>query len=237
MPNAVELAREWVAAYPSADSWRNAIAIYRNMQHRDPTALLDILRLAHVHRARCSGDRRLSALRRRGAQRGRTIITRRRRSSTGHCGGQIEPSDPGFGDIRRRCQGKGPATPADSARGEEGARGAGLHPRSATVYYGPAITRRPPNSIAQALAKGADARHRQLRLGEALARSGDKAGATAALNAVGGIASDIAKYLAALRRNQPPDRRRPKSRAASASKPGTRCPVSGWLSGASLAAA
>src|SRR5207244_9153951 len=27
----IELAREWVAAYPSPDSWHNALAIYRNL--------------------------------------------------------------------------------------------------------------------------------------------------------------------------------------------------------------
>ena len=44
-PNAVELARQWVSAYPSADSWHNAIAIYRNLNHPDARAKLDLLRL------------------------------------------------------------------------------------------------------------------------------------------------------------------------------------------------
>jgi len=35
LPNAPELARQWVAAYPSPTSWRNSIAIYRNTTHPD----------------------------------------------------------------------------------------------------------------------------------------------------------------------------------------------------------
>jgi Flp pilus assembly protein TadD len=41
---------------------------------------------------------------------------------------------------------------------------------------------------------GVDASLTNLRLGIALARSGDKAGATAAFNAVTGTRADIAKY-------------------------------------------
>ena len=46
----------------------------------------------------------------------------------------------------------------------------------------------------QALAKGADKNVANLRLGEALARSGDKAGATAAFNAVTGPQAEVAKF-------------------------------------------
>ncbi len=45
-----------------------------------------------------------------------------------------------------------------------------------------------------ALTKGGDADLANLHLGMALARSGDKAGATAALNAVSGANADIAGY-------------------------------------------
>jgi hypothetical protein len=45
-----------------------------------------------------------------------------------------------------------------------------------------------------ALAKGGDAATANLHLGMALARVGDKAGATAALNAVTGANADIARY-------------------------------------------
>ena len=44
-PTAIELARDWVAAYPSADSWHNALAIYRNLDHADLDRPLDMMRL------------------------------------------------------------------------------------------------------------------------------------------------------------------------------------------------
>jgi len=44
-PLAIQLGREWIAAYPSPESWRNAIAIYRNMNHPDVEGTLDLLRL------------------------------------------------------------------------------------------------------------------------------------------------------------------------------------------------
>jgi len=45
LPAAAELGREWVAAYPSVDSWHNSIAIYRNLSKPDVEGTLDLLRL------------------------------------------------------------------------------------------------------------------------------------------------------------------------------------------------
>ena len=44
-PNAIELSRQWVNSYPSPESWRNSIAIYRNLNHPDIEGTLDLLRL------------------------------------------------------------------------------------------------------------------------------------------------------------------------------------------------
>ncbi len=44
-PSAGTLAREWVTAYPSPNSWHNAVAIYRNLNHPDTEGTLDLLRL------------------------------------------------------------------------------------------------------------------------------------------------------------------------------------------------
>ncbi|HJP61324.1 MAG TPA: hypothetical protein VJ865_15050, partial [Gemmatimonadaceae bacterium] len=44
-PEAPTIAREWLAAYPSPESWRNAIAIYRNLGGQDTEGTLDLLRL------------------------------------------------------------------------------------------------------------------------------------------------------------------------------------------------
>ena len=54
---------------------------------------------------------------------------------------------------------------------------------------------RRPTSIGKTLTKpGADAAMANLHLGMALARAGDKAGATAAFNAVSGPRAEIAKF-------------------------------------------
>src|SRR5207237_9997936 len=44
-PGALDLARQWVAAYPSPSSWSDAIAIYRNYNLGDAEATMDSLRL------------------------------------------------------------------------------------------------------------------------------------------------------------------------------------------------
>src|SRR6185369_12989031 len=50
-PSAIELGRQWVSAYPSPDSWRNAILIYRNLAKPDVEGTLDLLRLMQTMNA------------------------------------------------------------------------------------------------------------------------------------------------------------------------------------------
>jgi hypothetical protein len=61
-------------------------------------------------------------------------------------------------------------------------------------YYGAGNYQKAAELYGKGLAKGADANLSNLRMGEALARAGDKAGATAALNKVGGSLAGIAKF-------------------------------------------
>jgi tetratricopeptide (TPR) repeat protein len=59
LPAALDMARQWVAAYPSPSSWHDAIAIYRNMSQTDVEGTLDLLRLQNaVGALKTSGDRR-----------------------------------------------------------------------------------------------------------------------------------------------------------------------------------
>ena len=55
-PLSVDLARQWVSAYPSASSWSDAIAIYSNLHHPDVEGLLDLLRLKQSAGALKSGS-------------------------------------------------------------------------------------------------------------------------------------------------------------------------------------
>ena len=56
------------------------------------------------------------------------------------------------------------------------------------------MPRRPNCSVPRSARSGVDKDLANLRLGMSLARAGDKAGATAALNAAGGAQAEIAKY-------------------------------------------
>lgn len=62
------------------------------------------------------------------------------------------------------------------------------------AYYGAGNYQKAAELYGKAVQQGADANLGNLRLGEALARAGDKAGATAALSKVGGPQAEIAKF-------------------------------------------
>jgi TolA-binding protein len=68
--------------------------------------------------------------------------------------------------------------------------------RIGDAYYGAGNYAKAAEMYRQAAEKGGDANVANLRLGEALAMAGDKAGATAALSKVGGSLSQIAKFWA-----------------------------------------
>jgi predicted Zn-dependent protease len=66
--------------------------------------------------------------------------------------------------------------------------------RIADRFYGLGDYAKAAEMYRAAKAKGADANLVNLRTGIALAASGDKAGAVAALNSVGGARAGVAKY-------------------------------------------
>jgi tetratricopeptide (TPR) repeat protein len=45
LPQAMEISREWIAAYPTSEAWTNALAVYQNLQQLDDAQTLDLLRL------------------------------------------------------------------------------------------------------------------------------------------------------------------------------------------------
>ena len=78
-PNAVRAGREWVAAYPSPDSWHNTIAIYRNLNQPDVEGTLDLLASdAGRRRADDAGD---YALYRQRCRRPAELSTKRKQCS------------------------------------------------------------------------------------------------------------------------------------------------------------
>lgn len=191
-PLAVELAREWAAAYPSADSWRNSIAIYRNLSHPDVEGTLDLLRLMQATGAMNSGDYALFAEASADQQNfneAQSVL------DAGIAAHAVDPSSPQFRDIIAGLKSKPKATAADLQAAVKMSPNATNLLHIGDRYYGMGDYAHAAEIYRQVLARpDADKDVANLHLGMALARAGDKAGATAALNAVGGGRADIAKF-------------------------------------------
>lgn len=195
-PVALELGRSWVSAYPSADSWRNSIAILRNLNSLDEQELLDALRLARATGALTSeGDfHRYAYL---AATKGfpgeaKAVL------EEGFAAGKIDRNKAIFrdtlADVNPRAAADKAALGTAAAKGMAAATGK-IALANGDLLYGAGDFAKAAEVYRAALGKsGADANLINLHLGAALAQSGDKAGATAALNAVTGPNADLAKF-------------------------------------------
>ena len=191
-PDAVDLGRQWIMAYPSPESWRNGMAVYRNLNNPDPATLIDILRLARATNSlEGTGDFHAYAYE---AANEANYGEAKSLVAEGLASGKIKASDPIVQEIQRVLKSKATPTAAELAAAEKGASVPTAFLRVGDRYYGAGNYAKAADLYRQALAKGADKNVANLRLGEALARSGDKAGATAAFNAVGGSLADVAKF-------------------------------------------
>jgi tetratricopeptide (TPR) repeat protein len=196
LPSTPEISRQWVAAYPTATNWRDAIGIYRNMSNVDDQGTLDLFRLARAAKAlngEADYDRYAYAALMKGYPgEAKAVI------DEGIAAGAVDAKKSPFKEMIQTANQKasGEAATLDSAASKALAGGTaksalttgdllygyGRYDKAAELYR--AALKRP----------GADASLINLHLGMALARSGDKAGATAALNAVTGSRAEIAKY-------------------------------------------
>lgn len=191
-PVAMQLAREWAAAYPSAESWRNSIAIYRNMAHPDVEGTLDLLRLVQLTGGLTSGEYALyaeAAADQSNFNEAQAVI------DAGIAAKVVDPANAQFRDIINGLKGKPKATAADL----EAAAKMSPTPinllRIGDRYYGMGNYGKAAEVYRQVIAQpGADKNLANLHLGMALTRAGDKAGAAAALNAVSGDHAEIAKF-------------------------------------------
>ena len=192
-PLAVELGREWATAYPSADSWRNSIAIYRNLNHPDEEGTLDLLRLMQVTGAMTSPhDYALfaeAAADQSNFNEAQTVI------DAGLAAHQVDASSAEFRDLISGLKGKPKATAADLQAAAKAATSTVNLLHIGDRYYGMGQFAQAADIYRQVLAKpDADKDVANIHLGMALARSGDKAGATAAFKAVTGPRAEIAKF-------------------------------------------
>ena len=193
LASAPELGRQWVTAYPSVDSWRNSIAIYRNLTKPDVEGTLDLLRLMQATNSlNAASDYNLfatAAAEQSNYNEAKAVI------DAGIAAKIVDPASPLFRDTISALKEKPIATTADLAVATKTAANGMALLRIGDRYYGMGEFAKAGELYRQSMGKpGVDSNVANLHLGMALARAGDKAAATAAFNAVTGARADIAKY-------------------------------------------
>ena len=193
LPLANDLARQWFAAYPSPASLRDSIRIYRDLNRPPQSQLIDLLRLGRAANA-LSGETDYFAL-------GSALVNAGKLAEAKTLLGEaktapkVDATKSAFTDLVKRSAAAPTrvAIDASAKTALAGANGKAMIDAGDGLYGVGAYAEAVPLYRA-ALSKGGDAGLANLHLGMALARSGDKAGATAALNAVTGINADVARY-------------------------------------------
>jgi tetratricopeptide (TPR) repeat protein len=191
-PSAIELARQWVVAYPSAGSWSDTIAIYTNLTHPDVEGRLDLYRLMQATGALKSGGEYAQYARAAADQ--NNFNEAQVAFDAGVAAKLINPTSAEYSDLVQGLKAKAKATAADLEVASKQATNGNALVRIGDRYLAMGNQAKAVELYKMALAKpGTDTAVANLHLGMALAKSGDKAGATAALNAVTGPRADIAK--------------------------------------------
>jgi len=190
------IAREWVSAYPSPKNWRDAIRIYQTSSKLDDSSLLDSMRLAQATGS-LSGEndyfRFTNTLVNKGfAGEAKMVLEQ------GFAANSISKSKPTFSQLYAVATAKSQGDRASlgaSAAAALAAPDARKAMVTADAYYGYGDYSKAAELYRAALGKsGVDKDLANLRLGMSLVRAGDKAGATAALNAAGGAQAEVAKF-------------------------------------------
>jgi tetratricopeptide (TPR) repeat protein len=192
-PAATEITRAWLADYANPTNWRDALRIYRDVSGLQGDAKIDVMRLARAANAlNGEGDYfgYASELVTRGyLNEAKAVI------DEGGAKKAIDVNKNAFKQFGPKLA-KAPTRAAIDAAAKAALAGSGKSAMEAgdTLYGIGAFAEAAPLFKAAAAKGGVDANLANLRLGMALARAGDKAGATAALNAVGGAHANTAKY-------------------------------------------
>ena len=196
LPIALELSRQWVAAYPTSANWRDALKVYRGTARPDEALLLDTLRLARATGAlQGDADFHIYAY---NAVNGSSPGEAQAVIDEAAAAKQIDLNKPLFNEITATLKANTKlqrASLGGLAKDALASADARLAMRTADAYYGYGDYAEAAALYRAALTKsGVDANLANLRLGMSLARGGDKSGATAALSAVTGAGAELAKY-------------------------------------------
>ena len=195
LPSAVALSRDWVAAYPTSKNWRDAIRIYQQTSPQGDEALVDSMRLQQATNSLAGESdyyRFVNALMLKGYPgEAKTVLEQ------GFAANAIDKSSGTFAQLYTQATAKSQGdreSLAASAKAALAAADVRKAMVTADAYYGYGDYKEAADLYRAALGKsGVDKDLTNLRLGMALARAGDKAGATAALNAAGGAQANVAK--------------------------------------------
>ncbi|MES2146409.1 MAG: tetratricopeptide repeat protein [Pseudomonadota bacterium] len=192
LPLAVDLGRQWVQAYPNSESWHNAVAIYRNMMRPEVESTLDLLRLLRAANAlSTSGDYTLYAT---AASEQGNFGEAQSVINEGLAVKKVDPAGALARDIIKGLKAKPIATAAEVEAAAKSAKTSTALNAVGNRFYGLGNYARAAELYRASAGAGGDSNLANLHLGMALARSGDKAGATAALKSVSGAYAQIANY-------------------------------------------
>jgi tetratricopeptide (TPR) repeat protein len=192
LPQTVQLSRDWIQAYPSATGWHDALAIYQNLTALDDSHALDLMRLKRAVKVLSPSDYFKYgdiAVQKGFPGEAKSVLEQ------GFAAKAIDKSNASFSQLyalaSQRAQGDRASLPAAPAADQNAHRLIVV----GDAYYGYGEYAKAADFYRAAVAKGdSEANAANLHLGMALAAQGDKAGAAAALNKVGGDYADLAKF-------------------------------------------
>lgn len=196
MPQTLQISRDLIAAYPTAENWRDGLLIYREMNNLDTAATIDLLRLLRVTKA--MGSERnyydlADALNDRGLP-GETKAV----IEEGAAAGTIKLSDPAFKELHSLASGKVAEDKASLPGLEKAALSSAKGTQALSTgdaYFGYGEYAKAAALYKAAVEKGSvDANVANTRLGMALALAGQRAEAEAAFKAVSGPRKELANY-------------------------------------------
>ena len=193
-PAASTITQAWLADYPTATNWRDGLRIYRDVNALDGNARIDVLRLARAANALVGESDYFAYV--------NELVTRgylnEAKAVLDEAGTKkaIDVNKSAFKQFAPKLAKAPSRATVDAAAKAALAKSTGRDAMDAgdTLYGLGAFAEAAPLFKAAAAKGGVDANLANLRLGMALARAGDKAGATAALNAVAGPQANTAKY-------------------------------------------
>ena len=195
-PLAYGLTRDWVAAYPSAANWRDAVRIYANVSGASDDVMIDLYRLQRLTKSLAGESDH--------ARYAQALITK---GFAGEAKAMLDESfatkaaDPTRASLKSYHALATSRAAGDRASLDGQAKAALASPAAkpamvlGEAYFGYGDYAKAAAMFSAAQGKsGVDAELANLRLGMALAASGDKPGAAAALARVTGPRAEVARY-------------------------------------------